>query len=126
MTVRTASRRRQRRYTIRRDKSACVEFEYPSPNGRPYRLPLLNISISGISFALEDSDELALFDSGATIPEVTVRIGECLIRGDLVLMHLTPDERSHGMCGALFYPGSDTGLIKLRSVIAGMEALESD
>jgi hypothetical protein len=126
MTVRTATRRRQRRYAIQRDKSACVEFEFPSPNGKAYRLPLVNISASGISFALDDNDDLALLDSGTTLPEATVRIGDCVMRGDLMLMHLTPDVESRGSCGALFYPGSDTDLIKLRSVIAGMEALGSD
>ena len=30
MTVRTSTRRRQRRYTIGRDKTACVEFDFPS------------------------------------------------------------------------------------------------
>jgi hypothetical protein len=126
MSVRTASRRRQRRYTIGLDKSATVEFEYPSPNGRPYRMKLVNISVSGLSFALDDHDDLALLDAGTTIPDGTVQIGDCTLRGDLMLMHLTPDELSRGMCGALFYPSSDTDLVKLRCVIAGMEAVGSD
>ena len=126
MSVRTASRRRQRRYPVSLDKAAAVEFEYPCPNGRSYRLQLLNLSVSGLSFALENHDDLALLDAGTTISDGTVHIGDCKIRGDLVLMHLTPDKFSRGICGALFYPASDTDLVQYRGVVAGMEVSAVD
>lgn len=126
MSVRTATRRHHQRYSIGRAEADYVEFEFPGVNGRSYRLPLVNISKSGISFALAGHDELALLDPGTMIAEVVVRLGDCTICGDMVLMHLTPDAHSRGLCGALFYPSTDTDLIKLRSVIAGMEALGSD
>ncbi len=127
MTVRSATRRHHQRYSIGRVEADYVEFEFPHVNGRPYRLPLVNISMAGISFALSDHDELALLDPGTMISPAVVRLDACEIRGDMVLMHLTPDAHSHGLCGALFYPASDTDLIKLRSVIAGMgAALGSD
>ena len=53
-----------------------------------------------------------------------IRIGECLIRGDLVVMHLTAESEARQICGALLYPATDTDLVKLKSVIAGMEAVE--
>jgi hypothetical protein len=109
MPISTSTRRRQRRYVVRGQRVACVEFEYPSPNGRAYRHTMVNLSASGVSFALDrDSPEL---DAG--------------IRGDLVVMHTTA-EGSGPVCGALFYPASDTDLVKLKGVIAGMEAVDSD
>ena len=122
MGVRTATRRKQHRYLIERDRDAIVAFEYPCPNGRPYRLPLLNVSKAGLSFALDDRDELATLDPGTRIEDVIVQIGDCEIDGEMVLMHLTPDAHSKALCGALFYPSSDQDLITLRSLVAGMEA----
>jgi hypothetical protein len=126
MAVRTSTRRRQRRFALGSASAARVGFEYPSRNGRRYDLPLVNISKSGLSFALAGHDDLAGLDPGTIIPQAAVRIGECSIAGELVLMHLTPDPFSRATCGALFYPASDEDLIKLRSLIAGMEALATD
>lgn len=126
MSTGTTSRRRQRRYTIGDDRTASVEFEYPSSNGRAYRLPLINISKSGISFALDDHDELATLDPGTRVEGAVVKIGDCAIHGELVLMHLTADAGSHALCGALFFPTSDRDLIVMRSVVAGMEAIAAD
>jgi hypothetical protein len=126
MAVRTATRRKQRRYSIERDRNAIVAFEYPCPSGRPYRLPLLNVSKAGLSFALDDRDELTTLDPGTRIEDVVVRIGDCEIDGEMVLMHLTPDDQSKALCGALFFPSSDDDLIKLRSLVAGMEAVAAD
>ena len=126
MSVRTQTRRKQRRYTIVRDSDAIIAFEYPCPNGRPYKLPLINVSKSGLSFALDDRDELAMLDAGTRIEDVVVTIGDCAIDGEMVLMHLTPDASSKALCGALFYPTSDDDLIKLRSLVAGMEAVTAE
>lgn len=127
MATITRSRRRQRRYSVSRERSGCVEFEYPSPNGRHYRLALTNVSASGISFAIEqDDEELSYLESGANLNRATVRIGDCMIRGDMVVMHVTSDSESRHICGALLYPESDTDLVKLKSVLAGMEAASDD
>ena len=123
MSVRTATRRKQQRHWIRRHGESCVEFKHPGPNGRPYRLPLVNVSIAGISFALDGHDDLALIEPGTRVEGASIHIETCELRGDLVMMHITPGTDQRGMCGALFYPASDSDLIKLRSVIAGMEAL---
>jgi hypothetical protein len=123
MPISTGSRRRQRRYVVRDQRVACVEFEHPSPNGRHYRLQVVNLSASGVSFSLEG--EAPELDAGTSLPHSVLRVGECMIRGDLVVMHLT-SELAGLVCGALFYPETDTDLVKLKSVIAGMEAVESD
>jgi hypothetical protein len=122
MPISTSTRRRQRRYVVRDQRVACVEFEHPSPNGRAYRQTMVNLSASGVSFALDGAPEL---DAGTSLPRSTLRVGECIIRGDLIVMHIT-SEGSCPVCGALFYPASDTDLVKLKGVIAGMEAVDSD
>jgi len=100
-----------------------VEFEYPSPNGRHFRLHLVDVSSSGISFAVPPEESLAV-EPGASIDGATIRIGNCMIQGDLVVMHLSQDVGTEPVCGALLYPGNDTDLVKLKSVVAGMEAVK--
>ncbi len=123
MTARTATRRRQRRYSIGRGKPAEVTFDYPHPGGPQRRLPLLNVSRSGISFALAGNDDLALIEPGTRLETVVLNVGDCEIHGEMLVMHVTPDALSQAMCGALFYPASDVDLIKLRSVVAGMDVV---
>jgi len=122
----TKSRRRQHRYFVSRDKTACVEFEHPMPNGRHFRLPIYNFSASGVSFYLDDENNLSELDAGTDLAKATVRVGDCMIQGDLVIMHMTPGEGSRLICGALLYPTTDNDLVKLKSVIAGMEAAGLD
>jgi hypothetical protein len=123
MSTITASRRRQRRYPVPPSPTACVEFEYPSPNGAPFRLPITNLSAQGVSFSIGDHDVLAGLEAGTSLPNAAIRVGECRVQGDLVVMHLTPRADATTICGALLYPATDTDLVKLKSVLAGMEAV---
>ena len=126
MSTITKSRRRQRRHTVTREQVACVEFEHPVPNGKHYRLPIHNFSASGVSFYLDEEHDLDGLDAGTDLPQATVRVGDCMIQGDLVIMHTTPGPGSRPICGALLYPATDNDLLKLKSVIAGMEAAGLD
>ena len=122
MSATTKSRRRQIRHGVAPDKDAWVEFEHPSPNGRQHRVKLVNLSCSGVSFSLGPEEDLAGLEPGTEIPAAIVRVGDCMIYGDMLVMHLTPCGGSSLVCGALFYPKSDGDLVKLKGVIAGMEA----
>jgi hypothetical protein len=102
---------------------ACVEVTYPDSASRNVRLPLVDISISGLSFVM--TEELPAIDSGTNIPDIVIRLGECEIHGELVVMHMTPDGDDRTICGALFFAATDEDLMKLRSAIAGMEAVLS-
>ncbi len=123
MTVRIASRRRQRRYNVPASHNACVEFVHPAPSGESLRLPITNVSASGVSFDVADHGGLHDLEEGASLPRATVRFGSCMIRGDLVVMHVSDGDGDSRICGALIYPESDTDLVKLKSVIAGIEAV---
>ena len=121
MTTTTGCRRQQRRRATSGSDSTCVEIKFPQPEGRKYELALVDVSVSGLSFALED--ELPGLESGTDLADVVVRMGgDCEIHGELVVMHVTPRGSGRWLCGALFFAATDTDLIKWRSAIAGVEA----
>jgi hypothetical protein len=122
----TKNRRRQKRHAIVRDDRASVEFDYPVPHGKTFAVPLVNVSASGLSFTVEGTDELTRLEEGTSLPGAVVRVGDCRIRGELLVMHVTADPRSGYVCGALFYPATDADLIMLKSVVAGMEVAGTD
>ncbi len=126
MSAVTKSRRRQPRYRVSRGKLARVEFAHPGPNGRCYELDVTNISSSGVSFRVEETDELTGLEEGTSLSEVVIRVGHCMIRGEMLVMHVTAGTGSRRVCGALFYPATDTDLVQLKGVIAGMEVAEAD
>ena len=126
MAAVTKSRRRQQRYKVSGSKLARVEFVHPGPNGRRYDLDVTNLSSSGVSFSFEDTDELIGLEEGTSLSDVAIRIGNCMIRGEFLVMHVTGDSGSRHICGALFYPATDTDLVQFKAVIAGMEIAEGD
>lgn len=123
MSTRTACRRRTRRFTVNSGQNIWVEFEYPSRGGQSHRLPLVDISASGISFAL--TNELPLLESGTSLPDVVIHVESAEMRGDLLILHVTPVPGGATICGALFYPSDDTELVKLKSVVSGIQAVHS-
>jgi hypothetical protein len=126
MSTIAKNRRRQTRHPVTTENVARVEFDHPTPNGRTYRMPLTNISASGLSFMFEEGDDLTGLDEGASLPGAVIRLGDCKISGELLVMHMTAGPDSRYVCGALFYPATDTDLVKLKSVIAGMEVAGTD
>jgi len=120
MSTITGCRRKQHRRTLSGSGNAWVEVNYPQPEGKRHQLALIDVSVSGLSFVFES--ELAGLESGADLHDVLVRLGDCEIRGELVVMHVTPQGSGRWLCGALFYAAGDTDLLKWRSAIAGMEA----
>jgi hypothetical protein len=123
MPTTTATRRRSPRHAVVLDHDAFVEFD-PSGPGEKLRLPLSDLSHSGLSFHGERG-EMPPVESGGTIANVSLRIRECIIQGDLVVMHVTPRPDSRILCGALLYPATDHDLLKLKAVLAGMEAVQT-
>lgn len=124
MTIRTASRRLQRRFPLVQGRGAAVELEHPHASGRRLRLPIVDMSSAGVSFKV-NLQETPVFEIGASLSQVVLVIGDCSIQGELVVMHFTPDMDSSATCGALFYPKTDSDLVKLKGVIAGMEAIDT-
>ena len=67
------SRRVVRRHAIANGEQARVVFHYPGPGGRLCELPLIDISISGLSFRYRD--EIPRLETGAALSQVKVRFG---------------------------------------------------
>jgi len=123
MSTRTACRRKTRRFPFNSGQNVWVEFEYPSQGGQAHRLPLVDISASGISFAL--TNELPLLESGTSLSGAVIRVESSEMRGDLLILHVTPVPDGLTVCGALFYPSNDAELVKLKSVVSGIQAVHS-
>jgi hypothetical protein len=120
-TTKTDCRRSQHRFTLVDESAASVEFVFPAPTGRHYSLPLVNISVSGISFLLQPDRAPGGLEIGEDLTDATITVAGCSMSGELVVMHIT-EEAGRAICGALFYPAGDADLVKLKSVVAGMEA----
>jgi hypothetical protein len=73
-----------------------------------------------LSFVL--ADPLPGLEPGQRLDAAEVTIGDRLIRGDLLVMHITPEVISGAVLGALFYPATDEDLLTLRAVLAELDA----
>jgi hypothetical protein len=124
MATVSQTRRVTRRYAVSKSHHARLEFDYPGPGGKNFDFALIDISVSGLSFHC--GDELPGLDSGTTLSPVVIRLGKCDIHGDLLVMHVTQGPPGETICGALFYPAKDADLLKLKSAIAGIEAVAMD
>ncbi|HKQ62110.1 MAG TPA: hypothetical protein VJS92_12540 [Candidatus Polarisedimenticolaceae bacterium] len=121
MKATTACRRIQRRYALPQG-GGRLEFEHPGAADGRAQLVIVDISVSGVSFVLETNGPR--IDIGATLPAVRVHLGSCELRGELLVMHVTTEANGRAVCGALFYPESDTDLLMLKSAVAGLEAAD--
>lgn len=119
MTTQTTCRRDSQRHSLGRSLRAWIELEDPAPTGRHLRFPLFDLSTCGFSF--RTSERLPWLEPGARFDPVTLWIGECGIRGDILIMHVTPNSESGIVSGVLFYPANDDELLKLKGVVAGIE-----
>jgi len=119
-TTVTACRRHQRRYRIPEGVDGSVRFTFPHRSGRDIRMTLRDMSRSGLSFHIdEDLDGL---DVGDLLGGLEIRLDRHRIRGELLVMHLTPDSRNGSVCGGLFYPASDGDLLAYRALVGDLES----
>jgi hypothetical protein len=115
----TKCRRRTKRSPLPQGATGVVEFGYPTPRAHPCSMVLRDISASGLSFILRH--ELPGIEVGRTLEKLTVRLGRHTVCGDLVVMHLTPDETPGSICGGLFHPSRDSDILSLRRLVAELE-----
>ncbi len=81
--------------------------------------PLATVSVAGLEFALQTGNEAIRV--GSRIPQVTVRIGECTLRGELLVRNV----RTHGerpAFGCLFYPAPGSDEERWMTVLSGIDA----
>ena len=110
--------RRDERHDLSTDLKARVEFDYPA--GKRWRLPLVDLSVAGLAFALDEGRPT--MECGSHLSEVEIHIGETEMSGDLVILHVTRESDSRTVCGALFHPASQEHQVKLKEIIEGIGA----
>lgn len=113
------NRRLQKRFPLPADAGAVIKFNHPSPHGASYTTPVRDVSLSGLSFRLVEP--IPGLYVGDILRGVEASIAGRTFRGDLLPMHLTPDNSIGSACGGLFYPESDEDLITIRLVVRALE-----
>lgn len=118
MSTKTPCSRRDERHHLSPALKARVEFDYPS--GKRWRLELVDLSVAGLAFALDQGHPK--MECGSHLSEVQIHVGESELNGDLVILHVTRESDSRTVCGALFHPASEKQQVKLREVIEGLNS----
>jgi hypothetical protein len=123
MSTITKNRRKQTRYEVPVGRPSSVEFKR---GGRAHRLAVVNLSASGLSFVVDAGAGLPALEAGTNLGKSVVRIGDCVLRGEMLVMHVTGTHDSRYLCGALFYPATDADLVRLKRLIADLEVAGAD
>lgn len=118
MAKRPSCRRTHPRFPL--PEGGTVFFGFPRPQDPPCTMQLRDVSQSGLAFVL--LHELPGLEVGDSLEGVRIRIGKREMRGDMLIMHFTPDDTPGSICGALFYPGEDSDILALRAILQELEA----
>jgi hypothetical protein len=100
-----------------------VEFPDPKSADGHWTAGLRMVSVSG--FAFEATDQCPRVRGGDEFRGVTLRIGECVLEGDIVVRY-TRQADNHLEVGCLFYPGSREWEDLWMTLLAGIDAAKSD
>lgn len=114
------NKRLQKRYSVSPDSGAMLRFRYPAPSGALFEARLRDISLSGLSLTLPE--ELPGLQPGDIVKGIEVRVDRMVFHGDLLVMHVTPENEPGAVCGGLFYPEGDQDLITIRLVVRALDA----
>jgi len=109
----TAPSRRDDRHSVSPSLNGRVEFEFPA--GRRWRLDLVDLSVAGLAFALDNG--CPQMECGSRLSEVVVHVADAEIPGDLLILHVTRDAERRTICGALFHPATEKAVNRLRQAI---------
>jgi hypothetical protein len=109
-------RRRNDRFRFDSDDAAPFRFRFPDEDGAVFESKVRDISGSGVSFQVVPG--LPTLEAGDLLREVEVQIGPSPIRGEMVILHVTPAFEPGAICGGLFYPKSDDDLLAVRRLCA--------
>jgi hypothetical protein len=103
-TLAPASTRRHPRHRLATDV-AIIEWAEPGADGPTVRSPVVTVSASGLAFQIEGRADL--LPSGTALDGVSVRVGGCRIRGDVVVRNARELAPRRVEIGCLFYPTAE-------------------
>ena len=114
------SDRVETRYPVSRAERAYVEFDYPQPMGKRRRLSLLDLSSTGVCFALPFYG-LSGIESSTNLIDVVIRVGGCEIEGEILVSHVTRESDARVLCGGRLFPATEHDRLHMMKAIAGLE-----
>jgi hypothetical protein len=112
-------RRRDPRFALR-EGSAVLELADPRDDASRVRGTVKRISAAGLGF--ESHGWWRGLAPGATLSGAVLRVGDCVLRGTVVVVNLTQQGPDVAELGALFHPESPQGEDRLMTLLAGIEA----
>jgi hypothetical protein len=116
MTQGHDDRRRTDRFRLEPESRAPFRFRFPDEDGRLFESNVRDISGSGVSFFIVPG--LPTLEAGDLLRDVEVELGAEPIRGEMVVLHVSPQFEPGAVCGGLFYPKTDDDLLAVRRVCA--------
>lgn len=114
------SRRRHARIDLTGRPGFRIEFSSPADGGTFLDLPLQDVSLAGVSFALDGT--LPGLELGSAIGNVTIHLGDTHVKGEIVVCHVTARRGLPPVCGTLFYPRTDKDLHDLKAKVIELDA----
>ena len=112
----TSCTRKEPRHPVL-ENNAFVEFEFPA--GRRWRLPVLNLSGSGLCFGVDEA--LAGLAPGTRIPDAVVLLGAERMCGELEVLHVTVGLSTGTTCGSRFSPGGEDDRLRMKAFVDQIE-----
>jgi hypothetical protein len=82
-------------------------------------MPLRDLSPGGLAFTF-NLDRPGL-DVGQNIEQAQLIVGDKRVRGDILVMHLTPGLFSRAVCGSMFYPVEIEDIVTYQSLVTSLE-----
>lgn len=116
-------RRRTDRHRFESGTATAFRFRFPDEDGAVFESSVRDISGSGLSFLVVPG--LPTLEAGDLLREVVVEAGSEPIRGEMVVLHVTPQFEPGAVCGGLFYPKSDDDLLAVRRLCASLSGAKA-
>lgn len=115
-----SNRRHHHRHVFAAERGACAEVRFPVASPETLSLRVRDVSLGGISLILEAT--LPGLEVGDTLKGIDCVLEGRRVRGDLLVMHLTPGNAAGSVCGGLFYPATDEDLLLMRAIVEELDA----
>jgi len=109
---------RDPRFAIPPDLDGRIAFHYPNAEGRRITASLLDLSIAGLSFALDH--ELPLIVRGARIEGAVLLVADREIEGNVRIMYCSRDEAGPAIYGGIFYPATERDQLEMNGLLAAL------
>jgi hypothetical protein len=100
--------------------------EIPPAAGRPAPIAaaLTKISIAGIAFETDQS--AAFLTPGSSLRGVRIRIGDCVLTGDVAIRDTRATSAARMEIGGVFVPANDEVEMRLMALLSGFAAALGD